>query len=184
MIKDNIARQRQLIQKRLVPQDIIKDMLDKARNTPPGCFVEVGIYHGWSASFLYELAQEQNREIYLYDTFSGIPYDDPVANEWDIGHLANTDYQGICELFPKAHVIKGIFPDSAVDMPKVAFAHLDVDAYRSVMECTLYLRPKMERNGIIWYDDSPVLKGAHKAVISLYGDTIKLSKTHRHYMVH
>ncbi len=45
-----------------------------ARATPPGDFAEVGVYRGGSAQVLYEIAQEQNRTLHLFDTFTGTPF--------------------------------------------------------------------------------------------------------------
>jgi hypothetical protein len=39
----------------------IKTLLSVASKTPDGCFVEVGVYKGGTASYLTELAEMQNR---------------------------------------------------------------------------------------------------------------------------
>jgi len=41
---------------------------------PPGCFVEVGVYRGGTALHLHEIADRQLRQLHLFDTFSGMPY--------------------------------------------------------------------------------------------------------------
>ena len=166
---------------RLVADDVIREIVQKASLTPPGCIVEVGVYQGGTASFLYELAMQQQRELYLYDTFSGIPHICEYDKNLDIGDFCNTDYRGICDLFPKAGVIKGIFPDSAVAMPPVAFAHIDCDAYQSVKESAQYLAPKMVKGGIMWFDDSPSLAGALKAVTELFDGRIRECRS-KHYV--
>jgi O-methyltransferase len=138
-----------------------------------GCFVEVGIYTGGSASHLTKIAEERNQKIFLYDTFSGLPYkddDDPHG----IGAFSHTDFDGIKNALPYAEVIKGIFPECVVEMPSVAFAHLDVDQYKSYIDCITYLKPKMLSGGIMFFDDYE-LPGAKRAIDELIGvENLKL----------
>lgn len=150
-------------------------MIARARTTPPGAFVEVGVYHGGSAWHLSELAIDQGRPLFLYDTFEGIPYQGPLDGH-AVGEMKG-DYAEVCAWFPFAHVTKGVFPGSALSyMPKVAFAHLDCDQYQSVKESALYLERLMLPGGVIWFDDSPHLKGARTAVEQLYPPSrLKLS---------
>ena len=139
----------------------------EARNTPDGCFIEVGVYTGGSASILTEIAQQQGRQVYLYDTFEGLPYCSN-GDTHQVGEFCYTDYDYIKNALPYANVVKGIFPDSAVEMPSVAFAHLDVDQYESYIGCIQYLKPKMVKGGIMWFDDYE-LAGAKKAIDELIG---------------
>lgn len=143
--------------------------LDKIAETAPteGCFVEVGIYTGGSASHLTKIAERRNQKIFLYDTFSGLPYKDEIDHH-QVGEFSYTDYDFIKESLPYAEVIKGVFPESAVEMPSVAFAHLDVDQYKSYYDCITYLKPKMVSGGIMFFDDYE-LDGAKKAIDELIG---------------
>jgi hypothetical protein len=157
-------------------------MIACARATPAGCFVEVGVYQGGSAWHLYDLALEQERELYLYDTFTGIPYHDAIDSH-HIGDFSDCSYLSVVERFPHAAVVPGVFPMSAIDMPRIAFAHLDCDQYRSVKESATYLRYLMVPGGVMWFDDSPCLAGAHRAVLELFGDKVKISSAHgKHYV--
>jgi O-methyltransferase len=132
----------------------IKDLIEHARLSPPGAFVEVGVYKGGTASWLTELAREQNRSIYLYDTFEGIPYQG--QNDWHkVGDFNDTDYLTVKNSLPYAEVIKGIFPASAVPMSNIAFLHLDCDQYQSVIDSLDYCLELMVPGGIIWFDDVP-----------------------------
>lgn len=149
---------------------------------PSGCFVEVGVYQGGSAWHLDNLAQEQNREIFLYDTFSGIPYQDAIDSH-QVGDFSDTSHEEVCALLPRAHVIRGVFPGSAVPMPPIAFAHLDCDQYRSVKEASIYLLPHMARGGVMWFDDSPCLEGARQATHAVFGARLWLSSSGKHFVV-
>lgn len=168
----------------LIGENHLAELLAAASRTPPGCFVEVGVYRGGSAWRLLQLAKEQGRELYLYDTFEGIPCQDPIDNH-SIGDFADVNISDVTMRLEGAHVIKGVFPASAVPMPwPIAFAHLDCDQYRSVFESAEYLTSRMAVGGIIWFDDSPCLPGAHQAARELFGDRLQLSSDHgKHYVV-
>jgi hypothetical protein len=146
---------------------ILVELAATARETPAGCFVEVGVWKGGSASYLTEVAKQQNREIFLYDTFTGIPF----AENYEVhkvGDFNDTSYEQVKAALPYAKVIQGIFPESAIEMPPIAFAHIDVDQYKSYIDCINYLGPRMVDGGIMWFDDY-VLSGAKKAVDELIG---------------
>lgn len=139
----------------------------QAEASPPGAFVEVGIYTGGSASILTDIAERQNRQVYLYDTFEGLPYSSN-GDTHKVGEFCYTDFNHIRKSLPYAHVVKGIFPESAVEMPPIAFAHLDVDQYESYIGSINYLMPLMVDGGIMWFDDYE-LPGAKKAIDELIG---------------
>ena len=159
----------------------LTELVALARTTPDGCLVEVGVYQGGSAWYLSEICFEQRRALYLYDTFTGIPYKDPVDSH-KIGDFADTSWERVSELFPTAHVIPGIFPASAIPMPPIAFAHLDCDQYRSVRESAEYLAPRMVSKGVMWFDDSPCLEGAHQAVREVFGARVRTSLSGKHFV--
>jgi len=143
----------------------INELINVASTAPAGCFVEVGVYQGGSASHLTELAKNQNREIYLYDTFTGIPFKEDYEKH-NIGDFSDTSFESVRDALPYAKVIKGLFPESAIEMPDVAFLHLDVDQYKSYIDCINYFKPKMVNGGIMWFDDGH-LAGAKKAILEL-----------------
>ena len=169
--------------KSLVSDGTIELMLETARQTPTGAFVEVGVYQGGTAQHLHALAWEQGRKLYLYDTFIGMPYMDLAKGDsHKIGDFSDASARAIVDLCPHALVVQGVFPNSAVDMPKIAFAHVDVDNYRCVKEAAEYLMTRMVPGGVIWFDDSPCLGGAEKATEELFGDARLLSVTGQHYV--
>jgi Macrocin-O-methyltransferase (TylF) len=161
----------------VIPPETLSELTRKAAQTPPGCIVEVGVYQGGSALELARLG----RPLFLYDTFTGIPcraHDD----SHQIGDFSDTNLVAVMQRIPEAIVIAGVFPDSAVTMPPVAFAHLDCDQYQSVLESAKFLIPLMLKGGVMWFDDSPCLAGAHRAVTELFGDRVKLSHNQKHYV--
>lgn len=151
----------------VVAKEVISALIRRAKVSPNGSFVEVGVYKGGTAWHLSKLAEEQNRKIYLYDTFEGIPYKDKIDSH-KVGDFKDTSYDKIVEAIPYAQVIKGIFPDSAVEMEEISFVHFDCDQYKSIIDGVNYLLPKMVKGGIMWFDDYGALHGATKAVHELF----------------
>ena len=151
----------------LVNSGVINAMINIAKQTPPGIFVEIGVYKGGTAWHLCKLAEEQNRKIYLYDTFEGIPYKDQVDSH-KVGDFKDTSYEKIVEELPYATVVKGIFPYSAVDMEGISFVHFDCDQYKSIIDGVSHIRSKMIKGGIMWFDDYGCLEGATKAINEIF----------------
>jgi hypothetical protein len=166
-----------------VPQNIINELVDKARTAPEGCFVEIGVYKGGTGYQLAKLAEEQNRQIFLYDTFEGIPYTSDMDYH-KVGDFNDTDYETVKNAIPYATVVKGLFPESAIEMPPIAFLHLDCDQYKSVIDSVNYLLPKMVSGGIIWFDDAAPgqnvqkgnVNGAHWAMLELFDGKYQVCK--------
>ena len=148
----------------LIGPDLCASLVRIAKDCPQGCFVEVGVYQGGSAWHLAKLAQEQGREIFLYDTFEGIPFKSDV-DVHQVGDFSDCSYESVCEAIPYASVIKGVFPESAIQMPPVAFAHVDCDQYKSVRSCLSVLRRLMVPGGAIVLDDVWCLAGATQALM-------------------
>lgn len=163
----------------LVCQNTIEEMIAYARTVPAGCFVEVGVYKGGTAWHLSQLCQEECRRLFLYDTFTGIPYCDAAVDSHKVGDFRDTSAEAVAAAIPHATVVPGIFPGSAVPMPPVAFAHIDCDQYQSVKEAAQFLLPKMVHGGILWFDDFNCLPGAAKAVYEVFGNWVEQAPVSR-----
>lgn len=148
----------------VIGDDGAASLVEIARACPRGCFVEVGVYQGGSAWHLYKLAQEQGRGLFLYDTFDGIPMKGPL-DVHEVGDFGDTSFDAVCQLLPRANVMRGIFPASMVRMPPIAFAHIDCDQYDSVADCIRVLSPLMVPGGAMVIDDAFCLAGATQALI-------------------
>jgi len=149
----------------------LSKLISMASQAPSGCFVEVGVWKGGSAWHLEQLAMQQQRQIFLYDTFTGIPYKEAIDFH-NVGDFSDTSYDEVKKYLTYATITKGIFPESAIVMPKVAFAHLDCDQYKSVKLSSIYLSKIMVPDGIIYFDDY-ALEGARKAVHELFEGRIE-----------
>lgn len=140
-----------------------------AWNTPSGCFVEVGVYQGGTAKVLYSFAEKQKRELFLYDTFCGMPF----QGEFDTHHVGmfnDCKAEDVKEMFPNANVVKGIFPFSLVKMPEIAFVHADADQYQSTKDICTVLGPLMVKNGLMLFDDYYCVPSCIKAVDECFPD--------------
>lgn len=151
----------------------IQSLVVEAAETPlEGCFVELGVYKGGSAWHLAKLAEAQGREIFLYDTFTGIPF----KGEFDVhkvGDFGDTSAAQVQADIPYAHVIVGVFPASLVPMPRVAFAHIDADQYQSIRDACRVLGPMMLPGGKMVFDDVWLLAGATRALQETLWPTVK-----------
>lgn len=165
----------------LVSQHSADGMLEMAVRTPPGCFVEVGVYKGGTAKLLYDLSERQQRRLYLFDTFTGIPYKSAV-DDHEVGDFSDTSVEEVQRHCPRAIVIQGVFPGVLTDLEPVAFAHIDCDQYQSHCDSIEFLLPRMVPGGIMWFDDTTALYGARLAVMSsAVGGSVKLYKG-KHYV--
>lgn len=154
----------------LLSEAALASLAEHAREAPPGPFVEVGVYKGGSAAVLYEIAREQDRQLWLFDTFTGMPFADEIDGN-EAGSFADTSFREICRLFPKAYPMAGIFPDEtwravAATIEPVAFVHADADQYRSTKGICDCLPPVMAAGGMILFDDYglPGCDGCTRAV--------------------
>lgn len=141
----------------------IDSLMYYASRAPAGAIVEIGVYRGGSAWHLARLG----RELYLYDTFEGIPYQGPLDAGNPVGKFSDTSAEAVQALIPSAKVIKGLFPHSLVAMPPVAFVHADADQYESTRAVLELMPARMVRGGMILFDDFgvPDCEGATRAVM-------------------
>jgi O-methyltransferase len=147
----------------LLGEIALSSMCHIASQCPSGCFVEFGVYKGGSAWRLARVASEQGRELHLYDTFEGIPFRAEVDSH-QVGDFADTSYEAVCEAIPDAKVHRGVFPETLVKMPPIAFVHVDADQYQSIKAALDVLGPLMVPGGAMIFDDVPCLPGATLAL--------------------
>jgi hypothetical protein len=131
-----------------------------------GDFAEVGVYKGRSAKLICEI--KGDKSLHLFDTFEGLPKPGSIdgnvlqQNQYAAGlNLVKTylsEYKNI-------YFYQGIFPKTTepVKDKEFSFVHLDVDLYRSTLECLKFFYPKMTKGGIILSHDYSTLVGVKKA---------------------
>ena len=160
----------------LIRPDALAELMETARAAPAGDLVEVGVYQGGSALALAEVAREQGRRLFLFDTFTGIPY-----AGWHDRHVpgdfADTSLEAVTALIPWAEVVPGVFPTTLHEgVGTIALAHVDCDQYESVRACCEALAPRMAPGGVMVFDDYDVLPGARLAVDECYNGRVEISR--------
>jgi O-methyltransferase len=145
----------------------------------PGAIVECGVLRGGS-SMAAALTLDRlgaRRELYLFDTFEGMPAPGPLDLEYT-GKLST--YQevgaGMSEVvrslrsvginMEHVHMIKGMVeetvPTEAPD--EIAVLRLDTDWYESTRHELEHLYPRLSPGGVLIVDDYGHFLGARKAV--------------------
>ena len=125
-----------------------------------GHFAEFGVFRGGTALLAAEVLRDARdlRPLHLFDSFEGMPItskDEPFAK----GDFAQTSEAAVRALVsPTGATVNfhvGYIPDTfeGVDIPDLAFAHVDVDLYQSVLDCVAFVYPRLVPGGILIFDD-------------------------------
>jgi hypothetical protein len=156
----------------------------------PGAIVECGVWRGGSmmavALTLLRLGKTE-RELYLYDTFSGMtaPTDedtrrsgesaadmlaeeDPESDIWAIASLDKVREAVLGVGYPeeRIHFVKGPVEETlpAQAPEEIALLRLDTDWYASTRHELVHLYPRLARGGVLILDDYGYWQGARRAV--------------------
>lgn len=168
----------------LISMDNISILMNVASVTPKGCFVEIGVYPGGSAFALNMLAEAQQRDLHLFDTFEGMPEKSAIDTH-EVGDFADTSLELVRRAVPDAIYHVGMFPETMPDwLNGIAFAHVDCDQCESVKAACLVLPKRMVAGGIIYFDDYGCLEGATVAVDEMLPKRIVLQNGKAMYVVH
>ena len=169
--------------------DAVKYVID---NKVEGVFVECGIWKGGSAMAMILALKELgvvNKDIYLYDTFSGMvaPSDIDVSNQWGsakkifslrkitnntstwcLAPLNEVKKNLATTLYPDTniHLIKGDVEKTipAILPKKISLLRLDTDWYKSTKHELKHLFPLLSKNAVLIIDDYGCWEGAKKAI--------------------
>jgi O-methyltransferase len=174
---------------------LIRSVQYVVENDIPGVFVECGVYKGGNIEVMIRTLQHlgiENRDIYLYDTFVGMPRPDDVDDEglgdtlrsgwqqhrtevdgdagsvWMRGEIETVRNRIAPLNYPadRLHFIKGMvehtIPRTLPD--KIALLRLDTDFYASTKHELVHLYPRLCQQGILIIDDYGALPGCRRAV--------------------
>ena len=156
---------------------IIQECQNVVENNVPGDVVEFGCYVGTTSVYLAKLLEGTGRQLYLYDSFEGLPDkvakdQSPVGLQFKAGELLATKRQLVTNL-KRANVTmpmikKGWFSQlTDADVPNtISFAFLDGDYYHSVLDPLKLIWPRLAPGAVIVVDDyaNEALPGAGRAV--------------------
>ncbi len=143
----------------------------------PGDVVEFGCYVGTTSVPLGKRLMGTDKKLYVYDSFEGLPEktsedESPTGTQFVAGELLASKKQ-LIKNFKQANVplpviTKGWFSDvtPAQTPARIAFAYLDGDYYRSVLDPLKLIWDRLTPGAIILVDDyaNEALPGAAKAV--------------------
>ena len=138
-----------------------------------GAFLEAGAYRGGTALLLRKLIERNGakRKFYILDSFSGMRSVDPMRDRHKVGDLSDTSLEAVRGVVGDPDFIeyrKGWIPATftGLEADNFAFAHIDVDLYKSVLDCCEFIFPRLCPGGVMIFDDYgfPNNPGARKAV--------------------
>lgn len=168
-----------------VSEENRKLLVELARSAPPGPIVEVGVWKGGSAFDLYQLCQEQDRRLLLFDSFRGMPVYTAGVDAFRLGTFMvdrNTPNE-IKAVMPEAEIFIGLYPSThPAELRDVAFIHCDCDQYLSYKAVIEHMWPLVVDGGMMLFDDYPYLGGAQKAVDEAFSPD-ELHKHGEHFFV-
>ncbi len=169
-----------------------------------GDWAELGVYQGGSARMLAEILKtnqlvesnqptdsnqtkgsnqdvsQNKKELLLFDTFTGMPYngkDFEVYRKGNLGRTSVEDVEDYLKQYPNLIIKPGVFPETfkGEEERKFALVHIDCDLYQSVLDGISSFYPRMVKGGFILFDDYGYLscKGAKKAVDEFFAGKLE-----------
>ncbi|MBX4199187.1 TylF/MycF family methyltransferase [Candidatus Parcubacteria bacterium] len=138
-----------------------------------GDIAEVGVYKGGSAKLIREAT---SKTLHLFDTFEGLPETTSKDNQQKFkqGELAASleGVQDYLKGYSDVYFYKGLFPETSgpVENKKFSFVHLDVDLYKSTLDCLDFFYPRMTTGGVIMSHNYRDLVGVRKAFDEFFKD--------------
>lgn len=145
----------------------------RAARTLEGDTAEIGVYRGGSAKLIAEAFAGSDKVLHLFDTFAGMPDVTPeLDGDYRTGDFADTSLEAVRRLFAANDPVRwhaGIFPATAGPVwdRRFCFVYIDVDIYRSTVDCLEFFYPRLVPCGCIMLDDYQSIKapGVKQAVM-------------------
>jgi O-methyltransferase len=143
----------------------------------PGNFWECGVYKGGTASMIVAMLREHTptKTLHLFDTFEGMPETDVTKDLHMKGDFSDTSLEEVrmhVDGGESAIFHAGFIPITfaGLESERIAFAHIDVDIYKSIMDCLEFIWPRLSPGGVIVFDDYgfPSCPGARQAVDTFF----------------
>jgi O-methyltransferase len=153
----------------------------------PGAVVECGVWAGGS-SMMAGLSLRDDRRLFLYDTFEGMP--EPTERDVGLdGRSAREEWEAKPDwlassvdevranlarvgLSERATLVEGMVEDTipAEAPDQIALLRLDTDWYESTRHELEHLYPRLVEGGVLIVDDYGHWQGARQAVDEYFGD--------------
>jgi O-methyltransferase len=124
----------------------------------PGDVVEIGVYKGGTARLLARSFGPTDKTVHLFDTFSGLPDPDPARDYHQTGEFGDASLESVRRYLAdcgNVMLYPGRFPETAgpVESGRFCLAHVDIDLYRSAVDCCEFLYPRLVPGGLMIFDD-------------------------------
>jgi hypothetical protein len=123
----------------------------------PGSVAELGVYKGGTAKIVGEVLKETGKRIYLFDSFSGMPWTekDKEKHETLFEDVTLEKVKEYLKEYPAIEFRPDFFPDTAkgLEQEKFSLVYLDADLYESTKSGLEFFYPRMVTGGIILFDD-------------------------------
>lgn len=145
----------------------------------PGDFWECGVYKGGTAIMLASIVSSApGKQLHLFDTFAGMPEVSPEHDNYHTsGDFSDTSLETVRgRVGYGAHISyhAGFIPKTfgGLEAERIAFAHVDVDIYQSVIDCCAFIYSRLCGGGFMVFDDYgfPTCAGARAAVDEFFAD--------------
>lgn len=142
----------------MISDDQLFDLIQLVRNTRSikGEIVEFGCYNGGSSAFIIKSrnAYCKNKNVYLFDTFSGIPKSKYGLDSTWTSSFSNNSYLEVKSFFYKEKnlkIIKGNLISNIKNLKnkKISFCYLASDTLESGEAILKFIWPRLSRGGII-----------------------------------
>ena len=130
--------------------------LSKSLSFKSGNILDIGCMKG-GAGFLMAKANSKGNT-YLFDTFSGFMEEEIYHKKKHFIYPGLNEVKKNASIFglKKIKVIKCIFPNNlpkSFKNKKIKLCHIDVNTYKSTKKAFYFVDKRMEKNGIIVFDD-------------------------------
>ncbi len=145
----------------------------------PGNVYDAGVYRGGTAILLREVLKQSSGDkvLRLFDTFIGMPETDFELDMHATGDFSDTSLAEVrARVGDDAFIAyyQGVMPDtfSGLEDDLICLAHVDVDIYRSILDCSAFIYPRLSPGGFMIFDDYgfPTCPGARAAVDEFFID--------------
>jgi len=144
-----------------------------------GDFAECGVFNGGTALLLAKGMAGTNRRLFLFDSFEGLPEPDQARDPgFEAGDFKSASEAAVRKLLGEhretVEIHPGWIPETfgGLEDRRFAFVHVDVDLYRSTIDCCEFFYPRLAAGGIMVFDDYgfPATRGMRVAVEEFFAD--------------
>ena len=148
-----------------VNETYLEFSLARPKSRYDGDMAEVGVYQGSSAKLICEA--KASKPLHLFDSFKGLPQVQKIDSMFRTGQFQSSfdAVHHYLSRYDNVYIYEGIFSETSkhVSDRTFSFVHIDVDIYKSTLQCCQFFYPRMKPAGIILLHDYAQACGVRKA---------------------